>query len=119
MGKKYSITELTLAPAMIKDVFASHPMCEESDQKKLQESTFISLMKRPAGREETPYCYCPVYIQNDVDGFEVKISGRNQKPDLEEALRNDTPEFLKIKTAFMRMKDANFFKEVFYEGLHK
>lgn len=103
LGKWSSKSELNLKPSTIKDTFASHSMCESLDKQKLQDSIFISLIKRPTGNETGPYCYFPTYIHDLNKGFKIETNSKDPNITLDMPLDDDSPEFSTIKNALTAM----------------
>jgi hypothetical protein len=94
LGKKTTVEGLMASVGSISDMFASHPLCENVDSKKSQQSVFVSLIKQPTQSESHAYCFYPAYIMEDngalimrtdnsQDGFGKLLQVEDEKPELE------------------------------------
>lgn len=72
LGKETTIASMRKNPSRISDIMASHPLCEALVAKMLDESSFVTLVKRPTHGRLESYCFSPVYIALGEEGLQFK-----------------------------------------------
>ena len=73
---KAAVAEDLINVDTVSDIMASHPFCEAADHRALQSAEFVSLIKYPTGRDDTPYCFSVRAFSISRDGLVIEDDGR-------------------------------------------
>ena len=100
LGKETTIASMRKNPSRISDIMASHPLCEALVAKMLDESSFVTLVKRPTHGRLESYCFSPVYIARGEKGLQFKGPDSNFR---EDGFRGEEVNNFKLRGAILKM----------------